>query len=203
VEAAYQQFVEGGYGVPLTDIAAAAGVSVQNLYLHFTNKQKLVQAVLQLAVLGDDIPVPPHERPWFQQVIDAATPAAAIAIWVENTLPIYARVAPLAGIFLSEPDLADMWAHSEQLRLEGFRHVADVVATKGKLRVGVDIGSAADVMFVLLSPLLYREFVNGRNWASARWGEWATHALADILFQGAIARRSRPRPRSRRSARPA
>lgn len=182
VEAAYRLFADRGYGVALNEIAAAADVSIQNLYLLFTNKQNLVQAVLQLAVLGDDTPVPPHERPWFQTLLDAPTPAAALDVWATNTLPIYARVAPLAGMFESEPDLAAMWQHSERLRLEGFAHAMDAVARKGSFRPGIDLARATDVMFVLLSPLVYREFVQGRGWPAPDWTRWTAQTVAEVLF---------------------
>jgi AcrR family transcriptional regulator len=182
VEAAYQLFVERGYGVPLVEVAAAAGVSVQNLYVTFHNKQTLVQQTLQLAVLGDDRPVPPHERSWMRHLVEAPSPAKAIQVWVANTLPIYKRVAPLAGMFLAEPDLAEIWAHSELLRIEGFRQVMSLVADKGSFRPGLDVDSAADVMFVLLSPVVYQEFVGARGWDPERWSAWTADALSRLLF---------------------
>src|ERR1700730_5010578 len=88
VEAAYQLFVERGYGVPLVEVAAAAGVSVQNLYVTFHNKQTLVQQTLQLAVLGDDRPVPPHERSWMRHLAGARRAAQSIRACVRHTVPM-------------------------------------------------------------------------------------------------------------------
>lgn len=183
VEAAYRSFAAGGYGVALADIARDAGVSVQSIYVLFRNKHALVGDALQLAVLGDDEPTPPHRRPWFQGLVDAPDPRTAIAIWVDNTLPIYARVAPLAGMFLSEPAVADIWAGSEELRIDGFREVMALVAAKGALRPGVDVGAAAESMFVILGPLVYQEFVIGLGWPPDRWGAWATDVLTRALFE--------------------
>ena len=158
-------------------------MSVQNLYVAFRNKQALVQAVLQLAVHGDDLPAPPHHRPWFQQLVAAPEPREAIHHWVTNTLPIYARVAPLAGMFLSEPDLTELWEQSERLRIDGFRQVMEVVAGKGKLRAEIDIETATDVIFVILGPLVYDEFVNRCGWAAARWAAWTADTLYRTLFE--------------------
>ncbi|MEA2647316.1 MAG: hypothetical protein QOE92_2399 [Chloroflexota bacterium] len=182
VASAYRMFAERGYGVPLGEVAADAGVSVQNLYLLFQNKQNLVHEALQLAVLGDDQPEPPHRRPWFQEVVNAARPGPAIRVWVDNTLPIYARVAPLAGMFQSEPEVADIWANSERLRYEGFLEVMQLVATKGRFRKGVDMAQAADVIFVLLSPMVYQEFVGGRGWKPEAWGAWVADLVTAALF---------------------
>lgn len=183
VQAAYHLFAERGYSVPLADVAAAADVSVQNLYVTYRNKQQLVQAVLQLAVHGDDLPIPPHQRPWFQQLLAAPDARQALDLWVTNTLPIYGRVAPLAGMFLSEPDLTELWAVSERLRIEGFRSVMEVTARKGRLRAGVDLTTATDVLFVLLGPVVYQEFVGGRGWSAERWGAWTTDTLYRTLFE--------------------
>jgi AcrR family transcriptional regulator len=183
VEAAYRLFAEHGYAIPLVDIADAADVSVQTLYASFRTKPGLVGDVLQLAVHGDDLPEPPHRRPWFAELVAADEPGRAIGIWVANTLPIYARVAPLAGMFLSEPELASLWSRSEQLRLDGFREVMELVAAKGPLRQGVDLGRATDIMFVLLGPLVYPEFVGGRQWPAERWGAWVTDTLTTALFE--------------------
>lgn len=183
-DAAYRLFVERGYSVPIGDIAAEAGVAVQTVYVTYRTKVALAQAALERAVLGDAAPVPPHRQPWFADLRNAGTPAEAIRVWVANTLPIYARVAPLAGVFLAEPDLAGIWGHSERLRLDGFREVMEVVAAKGELRPGMDVERAADVMFVLLGPLDYEEFVARRGWPPGEWGAWVARTLAEALFGG-------------------
>jgi AcrR family transcriptional regulator len=183
VEAAYRLFVERGYGVPLAEVASEANVSVQNLYVAFRSKQVLVGEVLQLAVLGDDLPIPPHHRPWFRELLDAPDARSAISVWVVNTLPIYARVAPLAGMFLSEPELAEMWARSETLRIDGFRFAMEQVMPKGRPRAGVDLDGATDTMFALLGPLMYEELVGGRGWTPDRWGAWVTDLVVRALFE--------------------
>src|SRR5215467_13541805 len=95
VEAAYRLFSERGYGVPLAEVAEAADVSVQNVYFSFQNKRRLAGEALQLAVHGPDLDLPPHEQPWFQDLMAAPTAARAMAVWVDNTLPVYRQVAPL------------------------------------------------------------------------------------------------------------
>src|SRR5207248_3972643 len=98
VEAAYKLFSEEGYGVPLTAIAAEAGVAVQTLYFTFHTKLDLMGEVLALAVLGDDRPIPPHERPWFEELVKEPDPRKALQLMVDSTTDIFERVAPLLGI---------------------------------------------------------------------------------------------------------
>src|ERR1700730_14296631 len=74
VEAAYKLFAERGWSVPLTAVAREAGVAVQTLYFTFHTKVGLLQEVLQLAVLGDELPLGPLERPWFDDMVAEPDP---------------------------------------------------------------------------------------------------------------------------------
>jgi AcrR family transcriptional regulator len=181
VEAAYKLFSEQGWGVPLTAIAAEAGVAVQTIYFTFHTKIELLQATLQLAVLGDELPLAPHERPWFHAMVQEPDARKAIAMIVENTLPIFGRVAPLSGIFLSrDPEVAAMWAHSEKLRVDGYRILIEAVARKGPLKV--DLDEAVETVFVLMSPDLYWKAVSDRGWPPERWRRWLTDLLVAALL---------------------
>src|SRR5579884_93912 len=65
VEAAEGLFLERGYlATTMGDIAAAAGVAVQTLYLALGSKMAILGAVLDRAVAGDDEPVPVLQRQW-------------------------------------------------------------------------------------------------------------------------------------------
>ena len=181
VEAAYKLFSERGWGVPLTAIAAEAGVAVQTIYFTFHSKIELLQAALQLAVLGDDLPLAPHQRPWFHAMVDEPDARKSIAMIVYNTLPIFGRVAPLSGIFRSgDPEVVAMWAGSEKLRLDGYRILMEAVAKKGPMKV--DLDEAVETIFVLMSPDLYWKAVSDRHWPPERWGRWLTDLLVGALI---------------------
>ena len=181
IEAAYKLFSERGWGVPLTAIAEEAGVAVQTLYFTFHTKVALLQEVQQLAVLGDEQPLAPHERPWFHAMVREPDPGKAIGIIVDNTVEIFGRVAPLTGVFRSgDPEVAALWTHSERLRLDGYRKMAQALARKGRLKVKVD--EAADILFVLLSPDLFWLTVSQRGWSANRWCRWMTGLLQRALL---------------------
>jgi AcrR family transcriptional regulator len=181
VEAAYKLFSERGWNVPLTAIAEEAGVAVQTLYFTFHTKVALLNEALALAVLGDDQPIPPHERPWFHAMAGEPDVRMAIAMVVDNTMPIFARVAPLARALRSgDPEIVAMWQRSEQLRHDGYRKLVQTIAKKAELAVGLD--EAVDIAFMLLSPDLYWMAVSERGWSPERWSSWLKRALADALL---------------------
>jgi len=55
----------GWSGTGMCDVASAAGVSVETVYAHFRSMPELLQAALDVAVRGDDEPIPLAERPSF------------------------------------------------------------------------------------------------------------------------------------------
>jgi AcrR family transcriptional regulator len=64
VEAAHDLLVEHGFaGMRLSEVAEAAGVSVETVYKQFRNKGGLLKAVYDVRMAGDDEPVPIAERP--------------------------------------------------------------------------------------------------------------------------------------------
>ena len=181
VEAGYRLFSERGWGVPLTAIAEEAGVAVQTLYFTFHTKVGLLQEVMQLAVLGDELPLAPHERPWFHSMVAEPDARRAIGMIVDSTLPIFGRVAPLTGVFRSgDPEVAAMWQHSEQLRLDGYRKLVRALERKSRFKVKLD--EAVDITFMLMSPDLYWLAVSQRGWKPQRWATWVKGALESALL---------------------
>jgi hypothetical protein len=80
-------------------------------------------------------------------------------------------------------ELTEAWDRSEKLRLSGFRCAMAAVAPKGRFRPGHDQNTAADVMFVMLSPLVYQECVDRLKWPVQRWSGWAADAVTRALFE--------------------
>lgn len=58
----------------------------------------------------------------------------------------------------------------------------NVIAPKGSLRSGCDVASATQVMFVLLGPLMYQEFVVRMGWSPDRWAEFTADLLTAAIF---------------------
>jgi AcrR family transcriptional regulator len=72
-------------------IAAEAGVAVQSLYPRFGSKLAILSDALDVAIVGDDSPVPLLERPWVQQMLQAGSGPAALRVFVTQTRQICER----------------------------------------------------------------------------------------------------------------
>ncbi len=67
--AAHQLFVTRGWlATGMRDVAAEAGVATETVYAYFSSKRDLFKAVVDVAVVGDDLPVPVAERPEFAAI---------------------------------------------------------------------------------------------------------------------------------------
>ena len=86
--------VADGYATTtLAAVAADAGVSVEALYKAFKNKAGIVKALFDVAVAGDDEPVPIMDRSWVA-AIRAEPGAAGSWMYAERLAPSMARATP-------------------------------------------------------------------------------------------------------------
>jgi AcrR family transcriptional regulator len=184
LDAAYALFCELGFrATKMEAIAERAGVAVQTLYFTFHTKDELIQAVHERTVLGDDA-VPPPMQPWYHEVMAESDIRRAVHTLVTGIATILARVAPMVPAFLAvtgDP-AGDVWRHGEGLRLQGMGEVADALTRKAKLRRGLSRDRAADVLYVLIGPDLYRTIVLERGWTKPQWAAWIERAILAELF---------------------
>src|ERR1700761_2972788 len=94
VLAARDLFERDGYRpTTIAAIAAHAGVSAESVYKGFGTKAALAKAVFDLALAGDDEPVPVAERPAMQAVRDEPDVRRKIAMFADGLAYRQARSA--------------------------------------------------------------------------------------------------------------
>ncbi|MBB3725029.1 TetR/AcrR family transcriptional regulator [Nonomuraea dietziae] len=184
--AATELFVAAGYGATSVNaIAARAGVGEQTVYYAFGTKRAVLTAALDVAVAGDDEPIPTLERPWVREALAEQDPVEQIRRQVEGAGAIHLRAAALLDVVrsaaASDPDLAEVWADNVDRRLTVQRVFAEALAAKGALREELTVGDAADIALASLAPETYNLLVTGRGWPHARWQRWTTGALVHHL----------------------
>jgi AcrR family transcriptional regulator len=186
LDAAIACFTTAGYdGTTMAAIAERAGVAVQTLYFTFHTKAQLLQQTLARAVLGDGPPVPPPQTEWYKAMQAQEAIRPALEHLIGGVTQIMERVAPLRPLFeaaAAEPGVTEVWANAERLRLEGYRAIIELLATKQPLAAGRTPDSATDVLFVLLGPDTFRAFTHGRGWPLEHWKAWVTATLERDLF---------------------
>jgi len=186
IHAAQKAFTSHGYaGARMIDIAAEAGVAVQTVYFTFHTKAELLQACYELAVLGEDDPRPPSAQPWYSAMLEASDGRAAIGHFAEGNSAIAARVALLDDVVRSavhEPDAAEVRAHNEQLRRDGYTRIVGHLADRFGLRAGRAPADAVDILLTLAGPATYRSLVIDHGWPHDRFVDWLAATLSEQLL---------------------
>ena len=185
--AALVLFTDRGYAsTSMQAIAAEAGMAVQTLYFTFGTKSALLKEILDVAVAGDDEPVPTLERPRVRAAIADPDPVRQLRELARLSREIYERVAPVlqvvAGAASADSDIAELWETNNSQRATVMTEFVTALAAKGPLRDGVDTATAIDVALALLSPEMYGYLTSRRGWSADRWEEWTADALISQLL---------------------
>jgi len=187
IAAATELFIAQGYAATkLDDVATKAGVAVQTVYFHFTNKRTLLKESVDVASVGDDEPVPLLERPFVQEMRDEPDPRKALAIWTAMSRAIFVRVAPIMGVVRDaagmDAAMAEQWEANQRQRAIAHRRLAELLDEKHALRSGMTVERATDVIFALISPELFLLLTVVRGWPAEAWERWITATVADAIL---------------------
>ncbi len=182
VTAAGPLFVARGYlDTTMAELAGAAGVAVQTLYLAFGSKAAVLRAVWDAAG---------PERPagWAEALAAAPDGPAALARHVEVTTAAVERRHPLDAVLraaAADPEPAELLAAARAAALDVHARAVDELAEHPGFTADMSLQRATDVVATLLAPETYGLLVVQQGWTAPDWAEWALRHLAADLFPGA------------------
>jgi AcrR family transcriptional regulator len=177
---------EGFAGMRLTEVAEAAGVSVETVYKQFRNKGGLLKAAYDVRLAGDDEPVPLGERPEYLAIAEAQDPIEKVRRYAaigksisERTGPLTARVLECRG---ADPDVEEFARTIEAERLVGATAFVSHLEASGALRPGLGADRARDELWVLISPEVWAQLVQRRGWRHEQYEAWLVEAVSAALL---------------------
>jgi AcrR family transcriptional regulator len=163
-----------GQGVRLSDVAAAAGVSRQALYLHFPNRTALLVATVQHADTVEGL----QRR--LQPYLAARTSVDKLDAYIEfwgNYIP---RVFGLAKALLAVRDSDEAAAAAWQDRMDAVharcRTIVDTLAAEGRLAPGWTPAQASDALWAMISIPAWEALTVDRRWSNAQYIRSIKHA---------------------------
>ena len=176
-DAAHRLFLAQGYGqTTLATVAREAGVSAQTIHNVFGTKPALLKKVHDLALVGDDEPIPMADRPEVQRMMRERDPARLIADWSRFTAAIARRLAPLYEVLIvaadGDPEVALLWAVSEENRTGGARSFTTVLDAIGGLRPDLPIDRATAIAEILMDPMPCRRLVLDAGWTVEEYASY-------------------------------
>ena len=86
VAAAHESFARHGFAATIREVAEAAQVSPATVELVFGTKAALLDAVVDVALAGDDEPVPVLERGWVHAALGETSQRAALATKADSVV---------------------------------------------------------------------------------------------------------------------
>ena len=189
ITAATACFERDGYlQTTMADVAREAGVAVQTLYLSFGSKIALLAAAPDVAIAGDDEPIPIMERGWYRACIDEPQAPAAVAGFVDGASRVIARHHRLFAAMLgssADPEVGQLLAANKSARLTVHRRFAVSVIGKPGARPGLRPPEVTNTVYALVSPECFGLLVGERGMSRTRWRAWVLqHLAAEILIGG-------------------
>lgn len=187
LEAAARLFVENGYVATSMDaIAEAAGVSRATVFASVGGKKLLLKQAYDVALVGDDEPIPFPDRPRSQAVRREPDPWRLLEMYAALISEIYGRLAPMyeavRGAASADADVREVWETIGTERRIGADNLMRLLLDRGPLRDGLDPQTGADLMWVLNDPGLYHLLVNRRGWSPERFERWLSRAMQEQLL---------------------
>ena len=184
LEAAERLFVRQGYAATtMGAIADDAGVALKTVYVAYASKSGVLRALWHLRLRGDEDDVPIQERGWYREVLADPDPERALRRGAHEARLVKERAGGLFGVIRggahADPDIAELW---RRIQSDFYENQRAVVAGLGRLRPGLDVARAADIMWTLNHPDVWLLLVGERGWSADEWEAWFVATLRAQLL---------------------
>jgi AcrR family transcriptional regulator len=186
LEAARAAFVAEGYvATSIAGIARRAAVSPETVYATFGTKRAILAAVVDVSIAGDVDPVAVAERGWVRELRAEPERRRRVEILARNGRLILERRAPIDDVVQSaaaaDPDIRLLLESGWAERYAGQRVMLEIVAGSQGLRSGLTLDDAADLLFAVGSPAVYRLLTEVRGWSGERFEAWYASEIESLL----------------------
>jgi hypothetical protein len=156
---------------------------VQRVELVFRTKRELLKAVIDVAIGGDDQPVPVLQRDW-AKAAKATTEAGeflaiaghVVAERVEGLLAV-ARAAAS-----TDPEIAALVRQLDAQRATSTPWIVMSIIERVPLRSGLRHDNAVDTIGLLMDPAVFRRLTRNRGWSLDHIQHWFTDRTRRLLL---------------------
>ena len=187
LDAARELFIAQGYtATTIDEIAGRAGVSKPTVFAAVGSKYAVLKQLRDIAIAGDEEPVPVAQRPWYREALAEPDPRRALRLYARNATAIHRRSAGVHEVLraaaASDRELHDLWRASEDERRGGAAIILDALLHKSPLKSGLDRAAAIDIVWVLTASDIFWRLVRTRHWSHAQYENWLGDALGEQLL---------------------
>jgi AcrR family transcriptional regulator len=179
-------FERDGYrATTIAAIATASKVSSEMVYKSFGSKSALAKAVFDLAVAGDDEPVPVRDRPSALAVTTEPEARRKIALFVDGLVERLQRSVKVQIMIRDgrhvDDALIPIWEQVLSEGLTGMEMLGQQLLDTGQLKQNLTLAEIRDVLWNYLAIDHYERLVLVRGWRIVDFQLWLTAAITDAL----------------------
>ncbi len=187
LDGAQRRFERDGFpGTTMDTIASEAAVSLKTVYLAFDTKGRLLRAVWDRALKGDESDEPVAVRPWYVEVLEERDPERKLRLLAANACVVKQRIGALLRVIRdaapSDADGRELW---ELIQSDFYANQLAIVESLDRthdLAPHLDARRAADLLWTLNHPDLWLLLVGQRGWTPEQFEAWlGDTACAQLL----------------------
>lgn len=187
-EAAARLFVEQGVAATtMRQVAEAAGVAERTVYTAFSTKTALFNEVIDIATVGDELPVAVADRAEFTSTMAESDQVRAVRQFVDFGVALLERAGDLiiAAIESSgaDPDMREWSERGKAATAANLYSIAKAWKRNGLLRDGLDARRAADMLFALGSPQVHHILRRSQGWTVNRYRDWLIDTITATMLK--------------------
>jgi AcrR family transcriptional regulator len=184
VDTALRLFSEQGYeATTMQQIADAAEVAVQTVYLWFRTKPQLLSQVEARVIVGVEPQERWREQPWAKALYEERDPRRLLEIFVEVSTGILERITSFVAAFgPGLPTDPATTAERDRGRDDYFRALIDRLSALRALRSGLTATRALDILRAVHTVDAYRDLTRNRGWTAEEWSAWMLDLLTYQLL---------------------
>ena len=179
LEAAARLFRELGWAdTSMRSVAKAAGVSIETVYAGFGSKGDLLAAVMDVAVVGDDLPIPLAQRD-VALVLGTGTSDERAAKAASMSVAISSRTCELVQALTqgsaTDASLAQRLAALDERRRAEIANYFEQVASRPPTRLELD------EVWLLTSAEVFHLLVHRSGWTPEQHEHWLADRLLELV----------------------
>jgi AcrR family transcriptional regulator len=177
VQAATRLFVRDGYAATtLAAVASTAGVAPRTVYLRFGTKAALLKRAVDVALVGDTLPIDVAGRDWARAAMTAPALAERIAAVARGSRDLFDRAGPLLMVAAqaepTEPEIAAAAQAGREATRDLIRTFWRTAADDGLLVPAADVDWLGDTTAVLAAADTYLHITRVLPWDPDQYEQW-------------------------------
>ena len=186
--AAARLFVARGVtATTMRQVAAEAGVAERTVYTAFPTKAVLFNEVVNIATVGDELPVAVADRPSFTAAFTETDPHRVAELTVTFGTELLERAGDLimAAIESSgaDPDMREFCDRSAAAHKANMLALAEAWSHNDLLRDHLDAPTAGALLYTLCSPHVHNMQRRQQEWSFEQYQTWLINTLLTTVLK--------------------